>query len=196
MTRGLSAAEVTATQASHRAAAPLVELNFRSGTLRLTLAPWDLTLSGETWLSAGLLQIREVRESAGSIEGLQFSLSGVDPAIQALATPTEYRGRIVRLLKGHFNTTTNAIIGTPKAWFAGRMRHINIEETNSLCRVDLIAEHYEADLGRAVPIFLNDAHQQAIYPGDLGAQHVERMATLRLTWPEKQALIAAEKKKT
>lgn len=188
MTRGLSSAEVAATAASHRIAAPLIEMQFRSGTVRLTLAPWDLTVGGETWFSQSLINIAEVRESTGTIEGFSLSLAGMDPTISALAIPTEYRGRICRLLKAHFDPSNNQIIDTPKAWFVGRMNQLNIIETNDRATVELLVEHFEVDLTRPSPIRLNDAHQQARYPGDLGAQFVERMAEIHLVWPDKQAL--------
>lgn len=190
MSRGLSSAEVTASQASHRGAAPLIELNFDSGTLRLTLAPWNITQGGNTWISTGtLMSVRPVRESVGSIEGLQFSMSGLSPQVIQLAATERYRGRIVRLLKAHFNMNTNQIIDTPKAWFVGRMRQMNIVETNQQCTVDVTAEHYEAELSRPVPLRYNDADQQRLYPGDLGCQHVEKMSELKLVWPSKRALI-------
>src|SRR5690606_40854342 len=127
-----------ASRASHRGVAPLIELNFDAGTLRLTLAPWNITQGGNTCISTGtLMSIQPVRESASSIEGLQLAMSGLSPEVIQLAATERYRGRIVRLLKAHFNMNTNQIISTPKAWFIGRMRQMNIVETNKQCTVDL-----------------------------------------------------------
>lgn len=188
MSRGLTTPEISATTGPHRAVAPLVELNFDSGVLRLTLAPWSITEGGRTWLASNLLRVRDAREATGSVEGLEFSMSGIDPAIITLASQERYRGRIVRLLKAYFNTTTNQIVAAPRAWFIGRMKHMNIEESNDKCTVTLIAEHYEAELQRAAPLRLNDADQQRFYPGDKGCEHVERMAELKLVWPSRTAL--------
>ncbi|HEY0684769.1 MAG TPA: hypothetical protein VGD45_20700 [Steroidobacter sp.] len=190
MSRGLAAQELSAVTASHRAIAPCIEALFDSGALRLTLAPWDLTFGGNTYIAAGaLINVREAREATGSVEGLEFSLTGLDPAILTIATQEPYRGRVIRLQKGIFNTATNTLIANPRTWFLGRMKSMVITETNNSCTVTVVAEHYEAALGRPSPLRLNDADQQRMYPGDRGCEWVEAMTERNIVWPAREALM-------
>lgn len=183
--------QVASQQGSHRMVAPLIECLFDSGALRLSLAAWDLTYAGNTYFSAGtLMEVKAVRESTGSIEGMQFTLSGLSPEIIEIASDEPYRGRIVRLLKAYFDPANNQMVNEPRAWFVGRMRSMSIAETNDTCTVSVTAEHYEAELGRAAPLRLNDADQQRLFPGDLGCQYAEVMSEKKITWPDKRALIA------
>lgn len=189
MTRGLTNPELTAVTAAHRAVAPCIEALFDSGPLRLTLAPWHLTFGGNTFIAAGpLLSIKEVRESTGSVEGLEFSLTGLDPAVLTIATQEPYRGRIVRLMKGIFNVSNNTLVAPPRTWFPGRLKSMLITETNRVCTISVVAEHFEAALGRAAPLRLNDSDQQRLYPGDRGCEWVEAMTEKNIVWPSREAL--------
>lgn len=190
MSRGLTAPELSAVTASHRAIAPCIEALFDSGPLRLTLAPWDLTFGGNTFVAAGpLLSVREARESTGSMEGLEFSLTGLDPAILTIATQEPCRGRIVRLMKGIFNTADNTLIAAPRTWFPGRLKSMVVTESKSVCSVTVVAEHFEVALGRAAPLRLNDADQKRLFPGDRGCEWVEAMTERNIVWPSREALM-------
>lgn len=189
MSRGLTAPELAAVTAAHRAIAPCIEALFDSGALRLTLAPWNLTFGGNTYIAAGpLISVREARESTGTVEGLEFTLTGLDPAVLTIATQEPYRGRILRLQKGIFNTANNTLIADPRTWFPGRLKSMVITEANNLCTITVVAEHFEAALGRAAPLRLNDADQQRLYPGDRGCEWVEAMTERNIVWPAKEAL--------
>lgn len=184
MSRDLTVAQKTAADGKHRKTAPLLELLFDSGTLRISLAQWDIVVGAITYSRLNsLLEVQPLQESSGSIEGFNFTLSGLDPAIIVIATQEQYRGRIVRLMKVYLNADTNAVIGAPSVRWVGRMRSMAIQETNDKCTVALAAEHYEAELTRAAPLRFNDSDQQRLYPGDLGCQYVEEMVDKTLVWP-------------
>lgn len=189
MTRGLDAAEVTASQQPHRIVVPLIEAVFDSGPLRLAISPWPIEVGGNTFVAAGAaMKVRDMIESAGSTEGLTLELSGLDPAIIAIATQEPYQGRVLRLLKAFLHADTHQLVATPKAPFVGRMRSMSIVETNDLCTVTVTVEHYEAELRRPAPLRMNDADQQRLYPGDLGCQYAEQMTEKSIVWPAKEAL--------
>lgn len=188
MTRGLSTTQLAAAQGTHRSAVALVEALFDSGTLRLALAPWNIVSGGETYVATGpFLTIKDPSESVGSVEGLEFVLSGVSTEIIAIATAEPYRGRVVRLLKGWIDPATNLSIGNAVPWFVGRMHSMRITEKNDSCEVSITAEHYEADLTRPTPLRLSDADQQRLYPGDLGCSLAEVMAEHQIVFPSKEA---------
>lgn len=191
MTRGLSSAELAAAAGGHRQRAPLLEILFDSGPLRLAMWPWNIPVGGDTYIGTGaLMSMRELTESEDSIEGMEFVMDGLDAAVLELAALEPYRGRIVRLLKAFVSADTNLVVDTPKVAFIGRINSMPIEEKNDLCRVTLTAEHFEAELRRPAPMRLNSSDQQRLYPGDLGCDYVETMTEKQIVWPSAETLRA------
>lgn len=187
MSRGLSSAQLTAAGASHRQTVALVEAFFDSGTLRLAIAPWAITSGVDTYAATGpFLHVKEVTESAGSVEGLEFTLTGISTDVIAIATAEPYRGRVIRLLKAYLDADTNQTVGTAVVQFVGRMHSMRIAEKNNTCDVVVVAEHYEAELSRSTPLRLNDTDQQRLYPGDLGCSLAEMMVEAKIVFPSKE----------
>lgn len=191
MSRGLSSSQAALQSLPHRISVPLVEAFFTSGTLRLALCEWDITVGGNTYTRGPLIDLKRVRESSTSKEGLELSLSGLSTEIIALATQEPYQGRVIRLLKANLHPDTHAVVGTPLAWFIGRMRALPVSETNDQAAVALQAEHYDVDFDRVIVNRLSDSSQQSMWPGppaDLGCQYCEQMVERKIIWPTKEAL--------
>jgi hypothetical protein len=186
MTRGLSTSQINASASGHRVVAPLMEMYFDSGTLRLAAFRWNVTSGADTYIAAAV-RIGEARESAGSREGLEVSLSGLDPAIIAIATAEPYQGRVFKLLKGYMQPDSNGIIDTARVSFVGRMRNMIIGEDNKSAQVTLICEHYDVELQRPNAIRYSDAAQQKLYPGDLGCQYAAANSDKLVIWPSAKA---------
>lgn len=188
MSRGLSSPQVIAAAGVHRQTVALIEAFFDSGTLRLAIAPWAITSGGQTYVATGpILRVKEVTEASGSVEGMEFMLTGISPEVIAIATAEPYRGRVVRLMKAYLDADTNQTIGTAVVQFVGRMHSMKITEKNDTCDVIVTAEHYEAALTRANPLRLNDVDQQRLYPGDLGCSLAEIMVEAQIIFPSKEA---------
>lgn len=187
MSRGLDQAQIAASTAPTRCVVQLVEMFFRSGVLRLARNQWSIPHEGNIYVGVAM-NIRQLRESSGSIEGAEFSMTGIDPAIMAIVDQEQYRGRVVTLKKAYINPDTNLLIGEPKLAFIGRIKAMPSQETNSACDITVIAEHYDAAISRPAPTRLNDADHQRFYPGDLGCQHAEAMVEKNLVWPSREAL--------
>jgi hypothetical protein len=189
MSRGLTTGQTNAIAQPHVAVVPLLEMIFDSGTLRLALNSFDIVSGGNTYVATGpVLSVQKVSESASSIEGVQFTMSGLDPAIIALATQEPYQGRIARLLKAYVDPSTNQVIGNPLAFFPGRMRSMSISETNSKAAVTLTVEHFDAEFDRPWPLRFSNTDQQRLFPGDRGCEYAEQMTEKSLVWPAKEAL--------
>lgn len=187
MTRGLDSAQLAAAAASSRCAIPLVTMFFDSGTLRLAQNQWNIVHGGETYVGVAM-EVKQLREASGSIEGAELTLSGLSPEVMAIADQENYRGRDLTIAKAHINPDTNALIGEPVLTFIGRMKAMPSQETNGSFDISVIAEHYDAELGRPAPTRLNDADQQRYYPGDLGCQHAEETVEKQIVWPSREAL--------
>lgn len=186
MSRGLSVNQINASASGHRVVAPLIEMLFDSGPLRLAAFRWPVTDGATTYIAAAL-RIAPARESAGSREGLEVSLSGLDPAIIAIAVAEPYQGRVIRLLKGYMQPDSNGIIDVARVSFLGRMRNMTIGEDNSTAQVTVSCEHYDVELQRPNPLRYTDAAQQDLYPGDLGCQYAALNADKQVVWPSTKA---------
>jgi hypothetical protein len=184
--RGLSVNQINASASGHRVVAPLIEMLFDSGTLHLAAFRWNVTDGPITYTAANLI-IAEARESAGSREGLEVSLSGLDPAVIALAVSEPYQGRVIRLLKGYIQPDSNGLIDVARVCFLGRMRNMTIIEDNNKAQVTVSCEHYEVELQRPNPLRYTDAAQQDLYPGDLGCQYSAVNADKQVVWPSAKA---------
>jgi hypothetical protein len=187
MGRGMTAAQIAAVSGPNRVAVPLVEMLFDSGPVRLAYHPWNIVVGANTFIGIGALaELEQLRESAVSLEGFEFSISGLDTAALTIAAQEPYRGRIVRLYKAIIDPEAyGTVVGSPIPKFAGRIRNMIIIEENSKCDIGVKVEHYEAELYRSAPLRLNDADQQRLFPGDLGAQHAEVMIDREIVWPAK-----------
>lgn len=186
MSRGLSVAEINAAAAPHRVTVALMEMYFASGTLNLAVFPWDLTIGATTYTRAPVTP-STTKESAVTSEGIELHLSGFDPAIMTIMASEAYHGRTFRLLKGFVQPDSNQIIGTPKMFYAGRMRNMIGTETNDKVDVGLYVEHYDLELQRPMPLRYADADQQRLFPGDLGCQYTARNSDKTVIWPSKEA---------
>lgn len=186
MSRGLSVAQINASAGFHRVTTALFEMEFTSGTLRLAVFPWDLTVGLDTYTRAPL-RLSDTKESSISSEGIELAMSGFDPSIIALATSEQYQGRTFRILKAYIHPDSNQVIDQPRAFFNGRMRNIVCTETNSSVDVSLFVEHYDVELTRAMPLRYTDADQQRLFPGDRGCEYAPSNADKTVIWPSKEA---------
>lgn len=186
MSRGLDVSQINASASAHRVVAPLIELNFDSGTLRLTPFRWDVPDGANTYRAVSI-SVDRVRESATSTEGFMLQMNGLDPAIIAIANAEQYHGRTMRLLKAYIQPDTNGVIGTARVQFLGRMRRMPTTEDNANAQVSLFCEHYDAELGRAAPLRYADADQERLFPGDRGCEYAASNAEKTVIWPSKEA---------
>ncbi|MCQ9615945.1 hypothetical protein L1889_03860 [Paenalcaligenes niemegkensis] len=190
MSRGLSTAQRAAAKAPHRMAIALVELHFQGGLLALALSPWDVTHAGQTYQRTGaLMRIEAAHESSKSFEGIKMTMTGLDASVMTIAANEPYRGRLVRILKAYVEPDTGALIGSPVVQFIGRIRGMPIQENNETCTVAVMAEHYEAELQRPAPLRLNNADQQRLYPGDMGAEYADQLEDKVVIWPTREAMM-------
>lgn len=190
MSRGLSSPQQTASAGRHRQVALLIEMIFDSGTLRLTTAPWDVIVGADTYYKSNRPgYIRPLSESAGSMEGLEFGLSGLNTGFVDIAAGEPAKGRVVKLYKLYLDADSNQAIGSPVLYWVGRIRSMPIVESNSEASITVQVEHYDAQLSRPAPLRYNNADQQRLYSGDLGCEFAEEMAEKKIIWPHKEVLM-------
>lgn len=188
MSRGLTSQQLTAAQQSNTVVVQLVSVQFASGSLNLCTGGSDITVGGITYTAARGLLITPQAESADSTEGIQFSISGVEADIIAIAAGEPYFKRPVYLYELWLNEATMQPIGEPRLEWPGRLTALSLEEAGAAVQVSGSAEHFDAEDGRARTLHYNSASQAMIDPADTAFARVEQMAELVLVWPAKEAL--------
>lgn len=158
----------------------LVELQLRSGTLRLTNWPLSITAQGQNWVGVGSLgSVGDLHESEdGASEKLTLTLSPVDVGTRALALgdPAEYQDRRVRVWIALLDAQTLQISGAPVLRFVGVMDKMRIErdETNATIEMECRTASYDFRSNPAA-LRMNHSQHQARHPGELGFAYLQNL---------------------
>lgn len=183
MSRDRSAPQIAADVARHSGGVALLEMLFDSGALRLCLGPWNITIGADVYTAtAGLLTVSEQQESADGVEGLDFSMSGLDPAIFDLAMLEPYTGRLVRLLEQRYDEA-DAPAGVPSGEYVGRIKAMTSSESpkDGKHTVTVQTEHFDAEGQRPRALRFSDAEQRRRFPADKGAEYATNLTERSLS---------------
>lgn len=171
--------------------AQLIEIEFTSGTARLSTTGPSITWGGNTWQGAQAIgSIDVIDQQAAEIKGLRFTLNGVSGANLAIAMAEPVQGKTV---------TIRTVIFDPADWTVadvqteevGRM-DVMVAQEDALqdmaqpvtATIVATAEGAAIDLLRPRGLLYTDGHQQRLHPGDKGCEYV-RDADLEITWPDR-----------
>lgn len=183
MSRGRTGTHTAADQAGHRGAAVLLELLFTSGTLRLAIAPWDVTSGGNLYTHTGaLLTMQSHGEAADGTEGLEFTLTGLDVGIFDLVVAEPYQRRLVRVLEQRYDANDDeADVATVE--YIGRMVAMTSTEevASRTWTVSVQTEGFDAEARRSRNLRFSDAEQRRRYADDLGAEYVASLVERVMT---------------
>lgn len=189
MTRGLTPDQEAAYMARNCVAVQLWEVIFRSGVLRLVPGRLPVTDgAGRVWYAAKSLSFDEVTESADQLERFGFTLTGLDPAINAIAAGENYYRCPLNLYEAVLNPDTYQVIGEPVLEWPGRLVSLVLADEGRSVTVQGTAERADAEEGTPRVDYYNAGSQQRRFPADTGFDQVEQMTEVTLVWPSKQAL--------
>lgn len=169
----------------------LVQLDFTSGTQRLTNFPLDVTVLGYTWTGLGTVGsvggLKESEDGAG--ETIEVSLSQVNASILALALGgvETYQGRAASIYVALLDAATLQITGTPILRFSGFMDVVSIKRNDDGAGdITMRLVSMSQDV-RTNPSGLrySDAQHQAEYPGELGFQYITELIGKPVQWLSK-----------
>lgn len=181
----LPAGMATALAAAHVTHFVLLQLDLDSGTQYLSSTPFDVVYDGNTYLAAqGIGTVEPVTETAGEVQGLTFTLSGVPGSAIASTLTEPLQGRTVTLRLAVLDGTGSFLVD-PVVW-QGALDVPSIDDAGSTCTVTVTAEH--ALLGWQQPsgrLFSNE-QQQADYSGDKFFEFAADLADATIVWPGKE----------
>lgn len=190
--RTLTAGQQTALQANHVTGCHLVRIQFASGTVYLTDAPFNITWAGNTYFGAGRAgSIQSTRETVGGeATGLRFSLAGSLSSFVATALSEHVQGRAVDLYVAWFDGNQQ-LIGDPVLEWRGLTDVMPISETpqddgSVQSVISVSAESRFAQFARARVRRHSDQDQQAANAGDLFFQYAAAMMDRSIVWPNKE----------
>lgn len=176
--RGLTPELVATLDLPHVPDFAMLKMEFDSQTLYLVSLDHDVDYDGQVWTRArGIGSIEPVTETADSIEGLRFTLSGVGDEAIAEAQQEKYQGRAVTVLWGFLNGPNLYV--DPNAW-QGKLDVPVIEFGATTATISVTAEHRMADWQRPRKILFNHADQQQIDPTDTFFLGIETMENAEL----------------
>jgi hypothetical protein len=183
MTRALTTPVADALAAESVVLLGFIELDFASGFLRLTSAPFPVTWNSQTWVGAGaLLTISTPKEIAGTqAEGFSVTISGIPTAYVTTALTEVYQGRAARFWFAPLDVDSHAILADPVLLINGRMDNMLLE-LGEEASIAVNVETRMLDLDRVKIRRYTDADQQARYSGDLGLEFVNELQNKQLVW--------------
>jgi len=183
MSRGLTSEQLAAVAEEVVRCAYLITLTLDSGTTRVTTAPADVTIDGNTWLGGKAVEVSGIDEASDtSAAQITAALSGIptDMIMTVLSEPLQNRRAEVSLVL--FDADWVPL--DPIVLFRGRIDQSEIT-LGSTARVALTITNHLADWSRAKLRRFSDEEHQARHAGDLGFQTAAAMATREIVWPNK-----------
>lgn len=163
----------------------LVLLGFTPTPVALNTSNWDLDWDGITYRGAyGLGSVSAIKDQAGEMQGLNFTIAAGDPANLALALDDAdvVQGTVVTIRTAIIETATYTILDAPKDW-VGTLDTMAIGEDGQTAEVSVTAESKGVDLLRGTPGFYADSDQRAINPADGSFSYVVDQIDKVVAWP-------------
>lgn len=166
----------------------LVQMDFSTGTYRFTNWTHSIDWAGYTWLGYGALVDVGGMSQAERLEypSLDIGLQIADPAMLALAlgNASTYRNRLVTVWAGVLDDELRAV-DDPLHYWAGVMDQVRLATGDGEGEGGSVVMRCENPCrdGRAPRnLRLNNAQQQARFPGDTGLSRIERMTGVPQQW--------------
>ena len=183
MSRDLSSALLQVLDSGELQPAIFFEGEFPSGWVRIWTGLGPITWNGEIWTGVGvLLELGSLEETSDVVAtGTTVSLSGVPLELVSLAIDEARQGSPGRIWLA-FLSEDRTVIADPVQAFSGRLDVPEIQEDGQSCKITLSYENRLVDLGTARSWRYTHESQQALYPGDLGFEHVTAIQDQEITW--------------
>lgn len=187
--RTLDAAITTAIAAATVRPLIMVRVDFDSGTLAWHSGFGVVTLDGVNYLGLGTLgSISQVTEQPGvQSSTITLNVSGIDPAVVALALTEPYINRKCYVHLTFLNEEDEPLVATPILIFEGTLDQIE-GQMGAEALFRLTVKSRLADWERVRKLRYTDADQQKLYPGDKGMEYIPQMSERMLIWPKKKFL--------
>lgn len=164
----------------------LADLEFESGPLYVTNAPFDVTVGQTVYVGVGWYGGFSDVTEPGEIQAKQvtFFLNGIPISLTAIALGENYQGRpaTVSIL---FLDEQNRQPWAPMTLFQGRMDTMSVTQEDT-ASIELIVETRWADWERARVLRFNNVTQQSEYPDDKFFEFIPQLVEKQIVWPDQK----------
>lgn len=187
MTRGLSAAFVTALADPVIRPVVFFEGVFPSGTLRLWSGLGEIVWNSVTWTGAGnLLGVSALEETSDVVaSGFSVTISGVPVEYVSLCIDNARQGMAGKVWLGLL-TEAGAVVADPSLAQAGRLDVPQLKDDEATCTITISYESRLIDLQRPREYRLTDQTQKLLYPGDRGLEYVTAIQGAQVAWGQRR----------
>jgi hypothetical protein len=170
--------------------ANLITLDFVSAPMHLWTGNGMLYHAGETWAGTGQLgYISGLQQAAdGSAPEAQFTLSGLDAAVLAIAQDdfeAEARDQLVTVFIQFFGPDDDVPLDAPYPLWTGKMQRASIAfDADGKREVKVDAESLFGLRSRPTFAMYTDRDQDRRFAGDRGFEFVAGLTNKVVTWPD------------
>lgn len=175
---------ITAAASQEKVVRPLIlaEMEFETGTVRVTDVPFNISWNRENFTGVGQLGGISAVEEGAELQSyaINLSLSGIPSELVSLALLDAYQGKDVRIYLALLDTE-HRLIGDPMLLFRGRMDTMDIE-LGETATITLTVQSRMADWERPRLRRYTDEDQRSKYPSDKGLEYVSQMAEKTIYW--------------
>lgn len=171
-------------QGGKRGGVLLVEMQLET-PLYFSNAAVDIEHGGQTYIGVEQLEVEPLREQAGEVEAMSFTLPAVPNAYLTLALQTPINGKRVKLSLALLDPETQAIVRVQQLW-AGQLDQMPVEFGPDTAGISVTAEHRAITYGRPKPLRYTDAEQRRLYPGDRGLEYLIDQSQKEDIWPSRE----------
>lgn len=166
----------------------LVEMQFTTGTQRLTTWGHNIVALGQTWYGLGSVISVSSMASSERLEypalDLGLNVAKAELLALALGQVSTYRGRPVLLYQLVLDDELRPL-GDPELVWAGVMDQVRMKTGNGAdeeAGVSMRCEMPGKDRRTPQTLRLSNAQQQARYPGDTGLSRIEQLMGKPVPW--------------
>ncbi len=162
----------------------LAELDFASGPVTVTNAPFDIAIDGKTYQGVGQFGGISPVEEGTELQtyNLTLQLNGIPAALIAIALGEDYQGRAA-VVSMAFLDEGHRPLDAPLVLFRGRMDVMRIQ-AGETASIELTCESRLADWERPRVRRYNNADQQQRFSDDKGFEFVPQMVEKEIVWPD------------
>lgn len=151
--------------------------------LYLTTANHDIVWSGQTWVRSTIARIEPIEDGAtGELQGLAFTISGVNEAALSLALTEPVEGRGVHVWDVFLDPATGEAVDGVVA-FTGLLNAPAVEDGPTAI-VSVTAEHRGVAAVRAKPSRYTHDEQTRLHTGDTSLDFDIPTDAAALAWPK------------
>ena len=182
MTRAMNS--LTSAAAKEATVRPILlcRLDFASGVVCATTAPFNVAHAGEVYQGVGHLGAISGCSEGAELQGyaLTLTLSGIPPELLALTLSDAWQGRDAQLWLGLLDDH-HQLIATPLLLFRGRMDTLDMQLGHT-ATLTLVVQSRLSDWERPRLRRYTNEDQKSDYPNDRGLEFIAQMAEKTIYW--------------